>query len=159
MNLIEQYQTLLKRGMPECRATWWSDGWYVCGCDRNGNDDAARDLITMHALRWWLGLKCIEPTTVAFGANDEMGVPIKDKCRDDGLNRELSITSFAREDSGWRADGPVNVATDVFESDHYDPCTRYRSHDMNDDESDHGVNDTASAILSTILAATAHLEP
>lgn len=87
-----------------------------------------------------------------------MGIPVKDKCRDDALTREMTIASFAQQSSGWRGEGPVCIMTDVYESDHLDPCTRYRSHDMNDDESNYGVQDVASGTLSTILAATAHLE-
>lgn len=79
MNLHDQHQTLLRRGMPEHpRLSWredetglrdapphywhWqfdNDDWSTMASARSFgvsvNEDDARDLITMHALRWFRG--------------------------------------------------------------------------------------------------------
>lgn len=60
MTLHEIYATLLRRGMPKCR--WllrYTDGWRlrserVSDGEWAISESDAADLITMHALRWWL---------------------------------------------------------------------------------------------------------
>lgn len=69
MSLHEQYEALLRRGMPQHpRLAYYGLGeWYLQTCSVMGDgdvdysseriDDAdARDLVTMHAMRWWLSL-------------------------------------------------------------------------------------------------------
>jgi hypothetical protein len=59
MNLHEQYQTLLDRGMPKHpRVRWFvmTMGVQSWCNDRGPVEEAdARDLITMHAIRWLVG--------------------------------------------------------------------------------------------------------
>ena len=71
-NLHEQYAELLRRGMPECERlhwrVWMNGGWWLDDADDSGNwirGGDARDLITMHALRWWLGAESPDKTRVA----------------------------------------------------------------------------------------------
>lgn len=69
MDLYELTRALVRRGMPEHpRVQWWDNlhcwagdytGWVYEvdeeGCPIPPNDDDLRDLITMHALRWFKG--------------------------------------------------------------------------------------------------------
>lgn len=70
--LHEQYQALLRRGMPERRGFYLIDKagedahavkppYFVLYCKYGGrrecDDNVARDLVTMHALRWFVKLK------------------------------------------------------------------------------------------------------
>lgn len=167
MNLHEIYATLMQRGMPKHRDLVWTVFAEPCvACALNGDvailtTNTAYDLVAMHALRWWLTLKCTEPTTVGFGENDELGVPIHTKSRDTTLAREFTIASYAHECNDWTPskNEAVYTGTDVFENDHYDTCSRYRAHDLNEDETRYPAAKVGHAMLSVILAATAHLEP
>lgn len=63
MTLREQYETLLRRGMPAHPRLKWNEEKEAFYFDGRGDglgilivDTWARDLITMHALRWVNGL-------------------------------------------------------------------------------------------------------
>ena len=138
MDLLEQYQTLLRRGMPEREefvvegdagnrrgtpdedsewACWWADdGAVCCGDEYDGEHHspaAARDLITMHA------------------------------------SRHFSVTPIPTSRGKWYTlAGPID-------DDDYGDEYWFGGDDFHEQHKD-GIGDTA---LDAILAATKHLEP
>lgn len=63
MTLTELYETLVRRGMPEHPRLKYAHGqWFILVCKADDpwelvdDDDDARDLLTMHAIRWYVGL-------------------------------------------------------------------------------------------------------
>jgi len=63
MHLHEIYEMLMRRGMPKHRDLVWTAFAEPCvACALNGDvailtTNTARDLITMHALRWWMTMR------------------------------------------------------------------------------------------------------
>lgn len=63
MNLHEIYEMLMRRGMPKHRDLVWTAFAEPCvACALNGDvailtTNTAYDLITMHALRWWMTMR------------------------------------------------------------------------------------------------------
>lgn len=65
MNLHEIYKTLMRRGMPEHQAlrpaSMVGNCWRLDGPSSTAfidwDDPVAYDLITMHALRWWMTMR------------------------------------------------------------------------------------------------------
>lgn len=62
MTLLEIYNKLLARGMPEAEVEWTSfhEPCYRCSMDGTVallTENAARAIITMHALEWWRDLR------------------------------------------------------------------------------------------------------
>lgn len=89
MNLYELTRALVARGCPEHPIlTYLHNNWFVCVVSTDGREIIdgegayARDLWTMHALRWWLGMATVDVHHKVTAVGTEDGIYATSAIRD-----------------------------------------------------------------------------